>query len=222
MEFLSYLGTLWQVTTLALRLDPAAVQIVEADPHGGLIALGVAFVGGVSLLLGQSVVLFLNRIRPGRFVASLLLNGVVFTTGWIATCIVLWLVARYVFDAPASLGPASRIVMLSTAPFVFGFLVLIPYAGPFLSRVLYVWSLLITVATVQVAFHLDFTAALVCVALGWLVMMLLTSTVGRPVVAVRNRVWHRVVGTSRDASVTDILTALAEAPPERADRGRPT
>jgi hypothetical protein len=182
----------------------------------------VAFVGGASLLLGQSVILFLNRVRPWRFAASLLLNGVVFATGWIVTCIVLWLVARFVFNAPASLGPASRIVLLSTAPFVFGFLVLVPYAGPFLSRVLYVWSLIITVAAVEVAFHLSFAAALVCVGLGWLVMLLLTSTVGRPVVAIRNLVWQRVVGTSREARVTDILTELAEAPPEGADRGRPT
>jgi hypothetical protein len=171
--------------------------------------------------MGQSVILFVNRVPPGRFAASLLLNGVVFATGWISKCIVLWLVAWLVFNAPASLGPASRIVLLSTAPFVFGFFVLVPYVGPILSRVLYVWSMIIAVAAVEVAFHLSFMAALACVGLGWLVMLVLTSTVGRPIVAIRNRAWQRVTGSSRDARVTDILTSLADAPPGEADRSRP-
>jgi hypothetical protein len=206
-----------------LRLDPEAVSIVETHPHGLLIAFGVAFLGGASLLLGQSVILFLNRLRPGRFVASLLLNGAIFATGWILTCIVLWLVARFAFNAQAGLAPTSRIVLLSTAPFVLGFLVLMPYLGPVLARVLYVWSLIIAVNAVEYAFQLSFGAALFCVGLAWILMMLLTSTVGRPIVAIRNRLWERVVGTSRNARVADLVPALPHRPPPAGtDRERPS
>jgi Yip1 domain len=220
---LEYLATVWQVAMLALRLDPEAVRIVEAHPHGLLVAFGVAFLGGASLLLGQSVILFLNRLRPGRFVASLLLNGTIFAIGWILTCIMLWLVARFVFNAQAGLGSTSRIVLLSTAPFVLGFLVLMPYVGSILSRVLYVWSLIIAVNAVEYAFQLSFGAALVCVTLAWILMMLLTSTVGRPIVAIRNHMWERVVGTRLDAPVAVVVPALPErSPPAGVDGERPS
>jgi len=220
---LEYVATVWQVAILAMRVDPEAVRIVEAHPHGLLVAFGVAFLGGASLLLGQSVILFLNRLRPGRFVASLLLNGAIFATGWILTCVALWLAARFLFDAQAGLGPTSRIVLLSTAPFVLGFLVLMPYVGSVLSRVLYVWSLIIAVNAVEYAFQLSFVAALLCVGLTWILMMALTSTVGRPIVAIRNRMWERVVGTSRDARVADVLLALPDRPaPVGADAERPS
>jgi hypothetical protein len=219
---LEYVATVWQVATLALRLDPEAVRIVEAHPHGLLVAFGVAFLGGASLLLGQSVILFLNQVQPRRFAASLALNGAVFATGWLLSCIVLWLVARLVFGSQAQLKPASQVVLLSTAPFILGFLVLMPYVGSVLSKVLYIWSLIIAVNAVEYAFALSFAAALACVGIAWLLMMLLTNTVGRPIVAVRNRLWERVVGAQRDVRVTDVISVLPEGQPRAgADGDRP-
>jgi hypothetical protein len=111
--------------------------------------------------------------------------------------------------------------LLSTAPFVLGFLVLMPYVGSVLSRVLYVWSLIIAVAAVEYAFQLSFAAALACGAIAWLLMMLLTNTVGRPIVAIRNRMWERVAGVARDARVADVLPGVPEGPAQAgADRER--
>ncbi|MFV9504699.1 MAG: hypothetical protein AB4911_09050 [Oscillochloridaceae bacterium umkhey_bin13] len=61
----------------------------------------------------------------------------------------IWLSARLLFRVDDSYAPVLRMVTLGAAPFVFGFLVLIPYAGTFIGRVLGVWSLLIVLAAVN-------------------------------------------------------------------------
>jgi hypothetical protein len=94
-----------------------------------------------------------------------------------------------------------------------------PYVGSVLSKVLYVWSLIIAVNAVEYAFGLSFAAALACVGIAWLLMMLLTNTIGRPIVAVRNRLWERVVGTQRDVRVIDVISVLPEGHPSASGDG---
>ena len=73
MGIFDYLVTLWRVIGMALWLDPALLQAAgaaagtEAGPRAFALAIGVIVVAGVSSLLGQSVTLFINRVRPGRF-----------------------------------------------------------------------------------------------------------------------------------------------------------
>jgi hypothetical protein len=59
----------------------------------------------------------------------------------------------------------------------------------------------------------------VVVSMGWLLMMLLSNTTGKPVVALRNVLFRKAVGTSLDATTRDILTAFAgESEDERTKR----
>src|SRR2546430_17445506 len=68
-----FLQTMWALAWGAMRLDPAAFKAVE--PAGtGLLITAIVFLAGVSETIGQSVVLFANRVKPGRFALSLLLN----------------------------------------------------------------------------------------------------------------------------------------------------
>ncbi|NTU86055.1 MAG: hypothetical protein HGA45_43130, partial [Chloroflexales bacterium] len=63
----------------ALRLNPRVFELVESGPNAGWVITLIAILGGASLLIGQSVILFVNRVRPARFAISLLVNGLVFT-----------------------------------------------------------------------------------------------------------------------------------------------
>ena len=94
---------------------------------------------------------------------------------------------------------------LSTAPLVFGFLVLIPWMGPFVGKVLNVWSFLILLAVVQFQFQIGFWGALLVVGLGWLASLGINNTIGKPVVALRNRLFRLVTGSSLDTTAEDIL-----------------
>ncbi len=208
----TYLYNLWQVILNALRFNPNLQALVEAYPADSLsLTIGVAFVGGASLLLGQSVLLFVNRVRPGRFLASLALNGLLFTINLLVWGTSIWVIGRFLFDIPTTLAISIRLILLAAAPMVFGFFVLMPYMGQLIYRLLYVWSLLITLQVVRFQYQTNLIQTLVMVGLGWLVMLLLTATIGRPVIWIRNRIVHGVVGSPLDATPQDILMAFATA-----------
>jgi hypothetical protein len=102
-------------------------------------------------------------------------------------------------------------VGLSTAPLVFGFLVLMPWMGPFIGKLLSIWSLLILVVVVEYEFKLSFWPAALTVGLGWVVSLIFSNTVGRPVVALRNKVFQMVSGSRLDVQADDILLSFAGA-----------
>lgn len=204
-----YLWSVWRAIQLGLRLQPDVVQIADTYPHATWIAFGVVMLAGISLLVGQSVILFLNQVRPGRFVLSLVINGLLLVAGWIVWSAAVWGIGHWIFVAEPRFALILRLVALSYAPLVYGFLILMPYLGPFVQRLLYVWSFLIALRAVEYTYNVGFWAALLCVGLGWLVLLLITATVGRPVVAVRNWVWHRLVGTPMGASATELLQQFA-------------
>ncbi|GAB4429466.1 MAG: hypothetical protein OHK0015_13470 [Chloroflexi bacterium OHK40] len=206
LEFLSYI---WRGITSAMALDPRVAQVVEQYPESGRVVLAIAILGGVGLLIGQSVILFVNRVRPARFALSLLLNGIVFTISLAFWALAIWLVGRLVFPTDPPFTLVLRLVGLSAAPYVFGFLVLIPYLGEFVHRVLGIWSTVIAAGATAFSFRVGWWPAFLVVGAAWVVIWALTSTIGRPVLAARNRAWRTVTGTSMDATVSDILTEFA-------------
>ena len=103
---------------------------------------------------------------------------------------------------------------------VFGFLILIPYTGPAIGKLLNVWQLLIMITVVESTFRVGFFAAIACVGLSWLLMLLLTNTIGRPVVRLRNAIYRKVTGSDLESTTQDILLefsggqGLADQAPE--------
>lgn len=208
-SILSFLSYVWRGITEAMALNPQVFSIVERYPQSRWVILAIAVLGGASLLIGQSVILFVNRVRPWRFAVSLLLNGVVFTIGLLVWAVAIWISGRVLFPNAIPLGVAVRMVALGAAPYAFGFLALVPYAGVFIGRALAVWSFLVVLAGITALAGGAFWPALVCVGVGWLLITVMTATVGRPVIALRNRIWKRVTGSAMDATVQDILTTFA-------------
>lgn len=209
-----FINAVWQVIIRSLQLDPTLLQVAETYRESTWIIVTVAVLAGISQLLGQSVTLFVNRVPPVRFIASLLVNGVVFAVGLIVWAMTIWVVARYVFEVRQPPAVVFRMVALGSAPFVFGFLVLIPYMGPFIGRVLSVWSFLIVLGAIGFTFKVSLWSALIVVGAGWLLMQLLSATIGKPVVALYNWIWHGVVGSRLDTNLHDILASFAREQPD--------
>lgn len=214
-----FLGYVWNGIGAAMWLNPRVFEIVESYPRSQWVILAMVVLGAASLLLGQSVILFVNRVRPGRFVLSLMLNGLIFVVDLIIWAGAIWGIAHLVFDLHASLSVTVRMVGLGAAPYAFGFLVLLPYAGNFIGRALAVWSFLIVLNSIAFVYDTGFWPALVTVGTGWGLIMLLSATIGKPVVAIRNRIWHRVAGSQLNIHVHDLLEAFigeqADIPPAR-------
>lgn len=218
---ISFITGVLDVIGMALSLDPDLVALA-ASPGVRPLTLAVAVLGGASLLAGESVILFLNQVPKGRFFLSLLVNGVLFAmTLWIWAASIWW-IGSWSSDVPVTLSLVVNAVALGAAPFVFGFLVLAPYMGPAIARILWVWSLLITVRSVAGAFEGGLVVAALVVGAGWILVLLIGRTVGRPFVHLRNRVWDRVMGTQQDQRARDILevSMAANRPRSLLDRVR--
>ena len=219
MGIIDYFVTLWRVINRALWLDPALLEAAgaaagtEAGPRAFALAIGVVVVAGVSTLLGQSVTLFINRVRPGRFVLSLFMNGLLLVIGWLVWALVLWVIGIWLFPITPTYRTMLLLIALSYAPLAFGFLILIPWMGPFIQRLLYVWSFIIVVGALMFEFQVGFVQALVAAGIGWLVLLGMTLTIGRPIVALRNLLWHKVTGSRMDATAQDILVDFAQEKP---------
>jgi hypothetical protein len=160
--------TLWQLVSGALMLSPDTFRMIEQTPareHDPLIILLLA---GTSETLGQSAVLFLNRVSRPRFVlalasgaAGLVLEATLWSVG-------MWLVAGLLHATRGSLDSALHAIGLAFSPLLFGFLVFLPTLGPLLARLLRVWVLLAAVVGATVVFGLNPAAAALSATAGFM------------------------------------------------------
>ena len=210
-DIFTYFDALFQVIGYALTLDPRLYEFVATNPRSSWLVVGIVFLSGASVLIGQSVVLFVNRVRRGRFIFSLALNGIMYIISYFVWGVTIAVIGLLLFEFNPGPWAIVRMVGLSTAPLIFGFFILIPWMGPFIGRILNVWGFLILVSVVEFGFQVGLIGALVTVGLGWLAMMLLNNLVGKPIVAMRNKMWQKVAGTTLDASSQDLLLQFSQS-----------
>jgi hypothetical protein len=211
-SLMQFIALVWEAFWRALVLDEQLLFAVEAAPRGraSWVVATIVFLAGVAQLLGQSIVLFVNRVQPRRFVWTLLLNGALFLIGLFLWAAVIWLVGRFFgFTPPFIL--VLRMVGLGSAPLIFSVFVLIPYAGQFLGRIFSVWSFLITVGMLRFTYATDLPTALMIGGAGWLAFVLLNALVGRPIRYLRKRLFRRVAGAALDTSAHDLLATIPGA-----------
>ncbi len=192
----------------ALKLDPAAFVAIEQAPAG--VALIVLFLAGLSDVLGQSVTLLANRVKPGRFVLSIIASVLALVFSVIFWAGTIWFSADFFFEAERPFINVLRDVELSYAPLLFGIFVFLPYLGNYIFRLLRIWTLLALLVAVQVGYSFTFWQALLCCALGWIVYELLTRL---PVLQPKrlSQWWWRVTtGTPEPVDIQAKADELAE------------
>lgn len=190
-------ATALDLVPAALRLQPDAFRALLDQPRFGLRgALLIVFLAGLSTAVGQSVMLFANRVSPRRFAASLLVQAVLFVATFVAWAATVWVTAGLLTSgAPPPFAAAVAAIGLAYAPQLFAFLVLAPFLGGPFGVVLSVWTLLATLLATSVAFGLDRWETLLVAFTGWLVANVLQRTVGRPLGLLGRWIRHRVAGT---------------------------
>src|SRR5688572_32530355 len=92
-----FITAVWNVAVGVLRLDPEIFTTVFATPGAGWVALAILFVAGISDMLGQSVVLFANRVTPRRFAVSLIMSALVLIISVFVWAGSIWLIINFVF-----------------------------------------------------------------------------------------------------------------------------
>ncbi len=179
MDFWTYVSGLFELIGRACRLDPVALSWVRAHPYAIWLSVGVALLAGVSVMAGHAVVLLVNRITGWRFAVGLLLSAAWLIVLHAIESVVLWGLGSLASGHEVSYPTVLAGVLTATAPQVWGFLVLIPYLGTAISRLLSAWSAIVLWAVTAGTFDVGRWSALGLVVVSWLVMYLL-STVCAP------------------------------------------
>ncbi|MGV2831156.1 hypothetical protein [Myxosarcina sp. GI1(2024)] len=186
----------WHSIAEVLTLNPEIYTKLTESPFSRTIALLIVLAAGLSQAIGQSFVLFVNRVKPLRFFLCLGVAAFLFAFTYIFWAWSVWLVGHFIFRAQLQLLSVMSWVALSYVPQLFGFLVALPYLGIPISVVISIWSLLSLVVGLQNLGSLSLWMAFACSGLGWVVLQLLQRTAGRPLMAMGRSLKHLFAGTN--------------------------
>ena len=197
----------------ALTLNSGFADAVAGTPGAARIAVLVLILAGLSEAAGESVVLFLNRVKPSHFLRSLFISAVIFAFTYFFIAASIWTVARYGFGIEVSSALIGAVVALAQAPRLFGFLAFLPYFGLPVSVLLWIWALLSTTFGIAELMDLRAWQAAVVVALGGLLLISIQRTVGRPLLALARIMRRRAAGVDVVTNWKQ-LTELVDSGPD--------
>lgn len=191
--------------------DELTEILAELDRLGfrGQVALFIVFlpillIAGASEAIGQSYVLFANRVRPFRFVLTLLINIAIFITAYLVTVLSVWITGRFIFGYEAVAQRGIIAVAASYLPLWLGFLAALPYLGSYIMYLLYFFVYL-RLGQFLIEFGYTSVEAIVSVGLSLAIVYALRATVGKPLVWLVDRLRNAVAGTQLERSVEEAL-----------------
>jgi hypothetical protein len=149
-------------------------------------------------MLGQSVVLFANRVTPRRFVVSTVMSGFILVVSVLFYALTIWLIVSFAMGVQRTyFSTVLILVSLSYAPLVFSFFTLLPYMGNFIYQTVRIWSLLALVAGVAAIAQSQFWVGILACLLGWLFIQFVTHMPIFKIKAIDAWIWRVMTGTSQ-------------------------
>lgn len=189
-------ANLWDLLTGAIALRPEAYQNIEQISAGNHIAFGVVLLAGFSEAVAQAIVLFINRVKPFRFVVSLAIATILFVFAFLFWAASTWIVSILVFKQQVTISRLIRTLALSYAPRLLSIFIALPYLGVPVSIVLSIWSFLAFLVGIRATLGLGLVQAFWCGVLGWVVFQVLENTIGRPFALLGQWLRNTVAGVS--------------------------
>lgn len=197
----------------AFGLNAEVFLRISTLSQGLPLALLIVLVVGLSLGIGQSIILFINRVQPIRFIFSLGINAVLYTFGYLFLVLSTWLISLLSGSVNVPLGTLFRVLGLSYAPLLFSFLGGLPYAGLPILNLLSVWHLLAMDVGFGAVAQVGLGVAFTYVALGWFVKQLLEGTVGQPIARFGKTLADRVAGVELVRRRSEVRSLVAAGAP---------
>lgn len=216
----AFFALIADLAVAAIGYSPAAFRRVAASPEAQSAALIIAFLAGMSEMLGQSVILVVNRVALYRFAASIALTGATYALTvltWSVSVVAVAPLTRLGAVGLADLPAVTGVLALAFAPRLFGVLSIAPYFGAALSNLLEVWAMALAIFGLHVGLDLPIGAAVFCGGAGFFVSYLFRTFVGRFFAKPIARLRRMVAGSTLDKSprqiLDDIMSRLdADAP----------
>ena len=210
---------LWALVKGAIALHPTTFQSLQNQPHSLLAALTIVFIAGFAQSLSQIVVLFVNQVRPLRFVLSLWISALFFVIGYGFWALSTWVTLNTLFDGYLPFTAVVKTLGFSYAPLMLGIFVVIPYFGCAIFSLLSIWTLLAVVVGIDAITTLGRWESFGSVALGWIVLQLLQKSVGQPIASLGQWITNWAAGeeliTNRNRLSQELYAGL------RAQRASP-
>jgi len=206
MGIVEFFGSVWRAIWGVLGLNPENAKWIATDPNRVAIAIAVAVIAGASTLLGDSVILFFNRLRGWRFALTLVLNGVSMAVLYLVQAAVVYLVGPLITGFQPGLAQVVTGVLLATAPLVFGVFVLVPYFGPAIAATLQVWGMVALWVIIDVVFRTDHWTALLITGIAWVSMQVLSRAFAAPIAWFGDRIWRLISGQPSMITGSDLLS----------------
>src|SRR6516225_3628312 len=178
-----------------LSLDPAAIHAVQTAPGALSVAIWILLLGTISDVLGDSPLLFINRMRPGRFAGAVGIEAVLSVVRVAIWILSFWILVNVLDLSSVSLADVVLVVGLGYAPMLFSVLVLIPFLGPVIGRVLHAWTLMTILASIAVAANSSPWQVLAPGLVAVLLILIVRRWSDRVSVAVLGGVSRSAVGT---------------------------
>lgn len=188
----------------ALVLDEDIYAAIQQWNGGIWMALAVVGLAGLSQSLGQSLVLFVNHVRPRRFVLAMILSAVNYTVGYLLWSSSVWLVGSYTFGRDVSWMAVATVVGLAYAPQLLAFFELTPFLGNPFGLLLSLWSMVAIVVAVRIGLDLETWQAVAASGLGWLLIQVWRRTLGRPIYALGRWLERRAAGVPLQYTHRDV------------------
>ncbi|MEX1019526.1 MAG: hypothetical protein WDZ49_07700 [Litorilinea sp.] len=198
--------TIGETINRVMRLDRTIFLDYMDAPHGLWLALVLVTLAGASKALGQSVILFINRVRPLRFALALIIGVIQYVGGFLVWTTSLWLVGTYGFETSATWSMMAIAVGVAYAPQTLAFFELTPFFGNGFGFLLSLWSLLAIVMGVQIGLGLTLGQAVLASGLGWLLLQIWVRTLGRPFYALGRWIETRIVDAPHSYTWRDLPT----------------
>lgn len=194
-----------QMIRMALRLDPEIYTLAQGSQRVLTFALLVVLLAATSGTVGQSVVLFINRVRPPRFVLSVVISVASNFIGYLLWSTVVWLAVWLVFGTQTRFVTALAVVGLAYAPQLFAFFEVTPYFGNFFGLLLTLWSMAAIVVAVWAGMGIGAWESAATGLLSWMVIQLWRRSLGRPIYAVGRFIQRRAAGSKLAWSMDDAM-----------------
>lgn len=198
----------WELVGWVFALDGHTFQTVSHTSYGLTLALGIVLLAGLSQAAAQSIILFINRVQPLRFVFSLLLNAVLFVAGFLFLVLSTWLITLLPWSVSVPLSALIIVLGLSYAPLLFSILGALPYFGVPILNGLSIWHLLAMVTGFANLTDMSLGGALSYVAFGWVVLQLFQQTVGRPIARLGQWLTNTAAGVELATSRQDVIDII--------------
>lgn len=206
------LNNFWDLISGTVTLNSQTFEQIHRLPQSGLGASIIVFAAGFASACGNSIILFVNRVKASRFISILAAGAFFFALNYGFWSASTWFVSNTLFGTSTDFGTIARTLGFGIAPLMLSFLAALPYFGEAIFLLLSLWSLLAIVVGLEVATGLAPWSAFTCCLVGWGVFQLLMRTVGNPISIIGKKLADEVADVTLVTDIQGVEQIVSQGP----------